>query len=198
MQSNQYPNDPNYMPPLQENPQGVPPYQGQPVYPNQPGVPQYQGQPGVPPYQGQPDVPQYQGQPGVPYGTPPNQYGVPPNQYAQNPAQQKSQARKYGVAKVMDYLQWVLLALELLFLLRFVLKLIGADPYNAFAQALYNFTGFFLYPFHGIVQSTTLGKTGNSVIEWSTLIGMAVYAIIFYLIKLLLRTTISRPQEPIQ
>ena len=54
----------------------------------------------------------------------------------------KEQKRKYGVAKVMDYLQWVLLALELLFLLRFVLKLIGADPNNPFAQALYNFTGF--------------------------------------------------------
>src|SRR5260370_41424994 len=40
MQSNPNPNDPNYMPPLQENPQGVPPYQpGQPVYQKQPGVP---------------------------------------------------------------------------------------------------------------------------------------------------------------
>ncbi len=139
MQSNPYPNDPNYMPPIQESPQGVPPYQpAQPVYQNQPGMPPYQGQPGVPPYQGQP---------GVPYGTPPNQYGVPPAQYAQDPALEKAQKRKYGVAKVMDYLQWVLLALELLFLLRFVLKLIGADPYNPFAQAPYKFTGFFLYPF---------------------------------------------------
>jgi YGGT family protein len=181
MQSNPNPNDPNYMPPLQENPQGVPPYQpGQPVYPNQPGVPPYQGQPGVP------------------YGTPPNQYGVPPAQYAQYPAQQKARARKYGVAKVMDYLQWVLFALEMLFLLRFVLKLLGADPNNSFAQALYNFTGFFLYPFEGIVPSTTIGPNGNGVIEWSTLVGMAVYALLFYLIKLLLRITISRPQEPIE
>jgi YggT family protein len=174
MQSNQYPNDPNYIPPLQENPQGVPPYQpGQPGYPNQPGVPQYQGQPGVP-------------------------YGTPPNQYVEDPALKKAQARKYGVAKVMDYLQWVLIALELLFLLRFVLKFLGADPNNAFAQALYNFTGFFLYPFLGIVPTTKIGTNGNSVIEWSTLIGMAVYALLFYIIKLLLRTTISRPQEPIQ
>jgi YGGT family len=180
MQSNQYPNDPNYMPPIQESPQGVPTYQpAQPVYQNQPGVPPYQGQPGVP------------------YGTPPNQYGVPPTQYVQDPALVKEQKRKYGVAKVMDYLQWVLLALELLFLLRFVLKLIGADPNNPFAQALYKFTGFFLYPFLGIVPTTTIGPNGNGVIEWSTLIGMAVYALLFYLIKLLLRTTISKPQEPI-
>ena len=108
MQSNPYPNDPNYMPPIQETPQGVPPYQpAQPVYPNQPGVPPYQGQPGVPPYQAQP---------GVPYGTPPNQYGVPPAQYVPNLALEKEQKRKYGVAKVMDYLQWVLFALEMLFL----------------------------------------------------------------------------------
>jgi YggT family protein len=187
MQNNPYPNDPNYRPPIQESPQGVPPYQpAQPVYQNQPGVPPYQGQPGP-----------YQGQPGVPYGTPPNQYGVPPAQYVPNPALVKQQKRKYGVAKVMDYLQWVLLALELLFLLRFVLKLIGADPNNPFAQALYKFTGFFLYPFLGIVPSTTIGPNGNGVIEWSTLIGMAVYAVIFYLIKLLLRVTISKPQEPI-
>jgi YggT family protein len=191
MQNNPNPNDPNYMPSLQENPQGVPPYQpAQPVYQNQPGVPPYQGQPGVPPYQGQPGVPPYQGQPGVPYTT-------QPNQYTQNPAQQKKQARKYGVAKAMDYLQWVLFALEMLFLLRFVLKLLGADPNNPFAQALYNFTGFFLYPFSGIVPTTTIGPNGNGVIEWSTLIGMAVYAVLFYLIKLLLRITISRPQEPI-
>ena len=130
--------------------------------------------------------------------TPPNQYSVPPAQYRQNASQKKKQSRKYGVAKAMDYLQWVLLALELLFLLRFVLKLLGADPYNQFAEALYKFTGFFLYPFEGIVHSTTIGPNGNGVIEWSTLVGMAVYALIFYLIRLLLRITISKPQETIE
>jgi hypothetical protein len=175
---------------MQGNPQGVPPYQpAQPVYQNQPGVPPYQGQPG--PYQARPGVPPYQAQPGV-------QYGVQQVQYAQSPAQKKKQARKYGVAKAMDYLQWVLLALEMLFLLRFVLKLLGADPYNPFAQALYKFTGFFLYPFLGIVPTTKIGTHGNSVIEWSTLVGMAVYALVFYLIKLLLRITISKPQETIE
>ena len=173
MQPNQYPNDPNYRPTYQENPQGVPPYRlAQPEYPSQ-------------------QVPPYQGQPGA-------QYAAPPGQYPQNPAQKKEQKRKYGVAKAMDYLQWVLLALELLFLLRFVLKLVGADPYNPFAEALYKFTGFFLYPFEGIVPTTTIGPNGHGVIEWSTLVGMAVYALIFYLIRLLLRITISRPQETIE
>jgi YggT family protein len=180
MQSNPNPNDPNYMPPLEQVP------------PHQPA--QYQNQPGVPPYQNQP---------GAPYATPPNpyrapQYAAPPASYVQRATQQqKKQARKYGVAKVMDYLQWVLLALELLFLLRFVLKLIGADPNNQFAATLYAFTGFFLAPFEGIVPSTTLGANGNAVIEWSTLVGMAVYAVLFYLVRYLLRITVSRPREPI-
>ncbi len=186
MQSNPYPNDPNYMPPLEEIPPAVPPYQSAP--------PVYQNQPGMPPYQGQP---------GVPYATAPNQYVAPqyvapPVQDTQSAANQKAQARKYGVAKFMDYLQWVLFALEMLFLLRFGLKLLGADPTNPFAQALYNFTGFFLAPFEGIVPSTTLGTKGIAVIEWSTLVGMAVYALLFYLVRLLLHITISRPEEPVE
>jgi YggT family protein len=157
-------------------------------------MPPYQGQPGAPPYQGQPGVPPYQQQPGPPYMQPGYQYVAPP---AQTAAQQKKRRRKYGVAKVMDYLQWVLLALEMLFLLRFVLMLVGADPNNQFAQALYKFTGFFLYPFEGIVPSTPLGK-GGAVIDWSTLVGMAVYALVFYLVRLLLHITISRPEEPVE
>jgi hypothetical protein len=124
-----------------------------------------------------------------------NPYPNDPN-YMPPREQQKKQARKYRVARVMDYLQWVLYALEILFLMRFVLKLLGADPTNQFAVTLYNFTGFFLAPFESIVPSTQLGTNGVTIIEWSTLVGMAVYALLFYLVKLLLRITVSRPHEP--
>ena len=190
MQSNPYPNDPDYIPPMEDIQPAVPPYQ--------PAPPGYQNQQGMPPYQGQPGMPPYQQQPGAPYMQPGYQYVAPPAQNAaQQAAQQKKRRRKYGVAKFMDYLQWVLFALEMLFLLRFCLMLVGADPTNPFAQALYKFTGFFLYPFEGIVPSTPVGK-GTSVIEWSTLVGMAVYALVFYLVRLLLHITISRPEEPIE
>jgi YGGT family len=173
MQSNPYPNDPNYVPPIE----GIPP---------------------ASPYQNQQVPPSYQQ--AAPNMQPANQYAAPPVQAVESTVreQQKAQARKYGVAKVMDYLQWLLFALEMLFLLRFVLKLLAADPTNPFAEALYNFTGFFLNPFVGIVPSTTLGPNGNAVIEWSTLVGMAVYALLFYIVRYLLRITISRPQEPIE
>ncbi len=181
MQSNPNPNDPNYMPPMEDIQPAVPPYQ--------PAPPVYQQQPGVPPYQQQP---------GMPYTQPPEQYVAPPTQGVESAGQQQERRRKYGVAKFMDYLQWVLFALEMLFLLRFCLMLVGADPTNPFAQALYNFTGFFLAPFEGIVPSTPVGTKGVAVIEWSTLVGMAVYALIFYLVRLLLHITISRPEEPVE
>jgi uncharacterized protein YggT (Ycf19 family) len=183
------PNDPNYPPPMEE------------IQPNslyQPASPPYQSQPGVPLYQGQPEEPIYYSQPTVPHTPPADQYAAVPPRASRRAAQEKAQARKYSIAKVMDYLQWLLVALEMLFLLRFILMLVGADPTNPFCVFLYTLTGFFLAPFEGIVPSTKLGTQGYAVIEWSTLVGMAVYAVIFYLLKLLLHVTISRPEEPIE
>lgn len=170
MQSNPYPNDPNY---------------SQPTETNQPMAPyQQEGQYVPPPIQGQ------QGQP-VP---PPYQYTT---QASQGSGMSDGQASKYAIGKIIDFIRWFIVALELFFLLRFVLELIGADPLNPFAQFLYALTGFFLFPFLGIVPNTHLGTRGNAFIDWSTLIGMAVYGIVYMILRLFLRTTISRPQEPL-
>ncbi len=40
--------------------------------------------------------------------------------------------------------------------------------------------------------------TKGAFIDWSTLIGMAVYAILYLILRLFLRTTVSRPEEPIE
>src|SRR6266487_5691297 len=152
MQSNPYPNDPNYSQPTETNP----------------------------PYQGQQE----------------GQYVPPPVQ--QSTAMSEGESCRYTIGKIIDFIRWIIVALELLFLLRFVLELIGADPNNPFAQFLYNFTGFFLYPFLGIVPNTYLGANKVAFIDWSTLIGMAVYAILYLILRLFLRTTVSRPEEPIE
>jgi len=168
----------------------------QPTEPNSP-TPQYQqeGQYVTPPYQGQGryEPPPYQGQP-IP---PPYQYTTPPPAMQQSSAMNRRSSRKYTIGKIIDFIRWFIVALELLFLLRFVLELIGADPNNIFAQFLYNFTDFFLYPFLGIVPNTKIGQNG-AFIDWSTLIGMAVYGILYWILKLFLRTTVSRPEEPIE
>ncbi len=172
MQPDQYPNDPEYMHPSESNPPPTP-YQRGEHY-------------AQPPYQQ-----------GGQYMPPSYQYPDQPPQGGQQAPMRQDKNAKYVIAKTIDYIRWALLALELLFILRFVLKLIGADPINPFAQFLYGLTGFFLYPFEGIVPNTKLGTHGVAVFEWSTLIGMAVYGIIIWILVLFLRTTVSKPEEPI-
>ena len=176
MQPNPFPEDTTYRQPTEPNPP-TPQYQ-------QEGQ---QGQYVPPPYQ------RPQGQP-IP---PPYQYTTPPPPVQQRSAMSDGSSRKYTVGKIIDFIRWIIVALELLFLLRFVLELIGADPNNIFAQFLYKFTGFFLYPFLGIVPNTYIGKNG-AFIDWSTLVGMAVYGILYWILRLFLRTTVSRPEEPIE
>jgi len=186
MQPNPFPEDMKY---------------GQPTEPNPP-TPQYlqEGQYVSPPYQGQQGsqyAPSpYQGQPGQPI-PPTYQYTNPPPPVQQSSAMSEESSRRYTIGKIIDFIRWIIVALELLFLLRFVLELIGADPNNIFAQFLYKFTGFFLYPFLGIVPDTYIGKNG-AFIDWSTLVGMAVYGILYWILRLFLRTTVSRPEEPIE
>jgi hypothetical protein len=201
MQSNPYPNDPNYSQPTETNPPMAPYQQGgqyaQPQYPNQAGEPTmpplYEGQQG-----GQYAQPPYQSQQGAPVTPPAYQYTAPPAQASQGADVSTGQSPKYVIGKVIDYIRWFIVFLELLFLLRFVLELIGADPTNPFAEFLYAFTGFFLYPFLGIVPDTYIGPKKVAFIDWSTLIGMAVYGILYWVLRLLLRTTVSSPEEPIQ
>lgn len=181
-QPNPYPNDPAY-------PQLGP-------YPNDPTYLQPNTYPNDPPY-AQPTEEYPRGSPyqqGRQNMQPP--YPVP--SYQQVPRDQKPpHGARYIIAKVIDYITWAILVLEAIFLLRFFLKLVGADPNNLFAQFLYNLTGFFLYPFAGIVPSGKFGTNVIHVFEWSTLIGMLVYGLLFWILKYFLRTAVSSPEEPI-
>ncbi len=92
----------------------------------------------------------------------------------------------FAIAKLNDFLLWLAVVLEITLLLRFFLKLIGANQSNVFAGFLYAFTDIILHPFSGIVGSLF-------TFEWSTLIGMLVYGLIFYAVRRFLRILISNP-----
>jgi uncharacterized membrane protein len=73
---------------------------------------------------------------------------------------------------------WTILGiLEVLLALRFVLKLIGANPNSGFAVFMYGLTGVFTAPFTGLVSTWVSGET---VLELTTLIAMAIYALLFW------------------
>jgi len=75
---------------------------------------------------------------------------------------------------------WTILSLlEILLALRFALKLIGANPNAGFAVFMYGITGVFVMPFTGLVATWFSGET---ILEVTTLIAMAVYALFAWVV----------------
>lgn len=107
--------------------------------------------------------------------------------------QRKAMTAKFVIGKFNDYLVWFLTVLETMLALRFLLKLIGADPGNLFAGFLYAVTGILLLPFLNIVPSPTIHQ--NASFEFSTLIGMLVYFLIFYALRRFVHLLISTPED---
>lgn len=88
---------------------------------------------------------------------------------------------------------WLLLGiLEVLLALRFALKLIAANPASPIAAAIYGFTDLFLFPFAGLTATPAMG---GMVLEISTLIAMAVYALIAYAVERVVWLIFYRPRE---
>lgn len=111
--------------------------------------------------------------------------------------QEEALTLRFAIGKLNDYLLWFLMVLEVTLLIQFFLMLIGAAPGNLFAGFMYALTTIPLFPFNGIVPNTRLG-TGGAAIEWSTLIAMAVYFLVFYALRRFLHILISSPEEPVQ
>jgi YggT family protein len=82
--------------------------------------------------------------------------------------------RQANLRRVGLFIWLVTIALEAMIGLRFLLKLIAANPSNPFAQLVYGFTDLFLWPFQGLTI-TPAGPNGM-VLEISSLIAMLVYA----------------------
>lgn len=85
----------------------------------------------------------------------------------------------------------ILSALEIILLLRFVFKLLGANTGNGFIQVLYGFTNPLVWPFHDIFTNPATGS--QSVFEFSTLIAMLIYALLAWAVVSLINF-ILRPK----
>jgi len=86
---------------------------------------------------------------------------------------------------------WAVLGLlEILLGLRFLLKLIAANPDSGFAVFIYGITKPFIAPFALLVGTPT---AGGMIFEATTLIAMAVYALLFWGIVSVIRIAMNRP-----
>src|ERR1051326_3633743 len=130
--------------------------------------------------------------------TPPVSETVTHNELEENLELRQDEARtlKFVIGKTGDFLRWFSIVLEVMLGIRFLLKLIGADPNNAFAAFLYALTDIILFPFNTLVQNPSLHV--NQAFEITTLIGMGIYALLFWLLRSFVRILVSEPHEPVE
>lgn len=96
------------------------------------------------------------------------------------------------VARIVHIMNYVVGALELLLVIRFVLHLLGANPASTFASFIDGLSYPFVVLFSNLVQNPAVGTTG--VLELTTLIAMLVWAIVAWLIGRLFWLLLSRPR----
>ncbi len=110
----------------------------------------------------------------------------------EDPNRQRANIR-WWAARVIYYILGVL---EVILLLRFLFRLLGANAGNGFVAFLYNLSYVFAAPFLGIF--TNPGQ-GNNVFEITTLIAMLIYALIAWglvsLVRLVFAPTYSGGQR---
>ncbi len=88
---------------------------------------------------------------------------------------------------VTNVIWYILGLIEVLLALRFVLKLLGANPNSGFVDFMYSITNILTLPFDNIfgIARTNAGNV-TSVFEPSILVAAAVYGLIFWgIVKLL-------------
>ena len=98
--------------------------------------------------------------------------------------------RRLRSALVTQIIWGVLCLLEILLGLRVMLKLIGANPDSGFAVFIYGITKPFLAPFTALVGTPT---SGGTILEVTTLIAMAVYALFFWVVVRVILIAATRP-----
>jgi uncharacterized membrane protein len=80
--------------------------------------------------------------------------------------------------------------LEILLGLRFILKVIAANPNSGFAVFIYGLSKPFTAPFNTLLGTPSVG---GAVFEVTTLIAMAVYALLFWVLVRVIQIVADRP-----
>jgi len=92
---------------------------------------------------------------------------------------------------MVQRIMWSVLGfLEILLALRFMLKLIAANPDSGFAALIYGITAPFIAPFALLIGTPT---SGGMVLEVTTLFAMSIYALVFWGIGRVIQIAMDRP-----
>jgi len=109
-----------------------------------------------------------------------------PDQHPQTAYHQKK-----AIFKTYQVIWYVVGLIEFILIFRFLFRLLGANPASGFVNLIYGLSAPLIAPFVGIFR-TAAG--GANALEWSTLIAMAIYAILAYGLEQLLQ--LVKPTTP--
>ncbi len=88
---------------------------------------------------------------------------------------QKAYGTKKAIFRLYQVIWYILGVVEVFLAARILLKLIAANPNSGFTNFVYSISAPLALPFKGVLGTTT---SLDSTIEWSTIIAMAVYAVV--------------------
>lgn len=91
---------------------------------------------------------------------------------AHGEAPQKVYEKKKTIFRFNQIIWYILGFVEILLVFRFILKVLGANPFVGFTSLIYMLTTPLAAPFSGILG---VSLAGNSIYEWSTVIAGIVY-----------------------
>lgn len=98
--------------------------------------------------------------------------------------------RQAMLNKVVNFIYYLVAALEVLLLIRFILRLSGANVENEFARTIYAISQPFYAPFSTLFISPAWNES-RSVFDVNVLVGMAVYALLAWLVVRLIQILFS-------
>ncbi len=100
--------------------------------------------------------------------------------------------RDYTLSKIIQAIWLFVGFLEIMLAIRFLLRLLAANPENPFAVFTYGLTGPLVWPFVTLFGTP---QAGGSVFEWYTIFAMVFYWLLAWLITKLIVLIWDRPVE---
>jgi YggT family protein len=103
----------------------------------------------------------------------------------------RSARRGNAFTWIVNSIFWLTGMLEILLGMRFLLRLLGANPENQFAQLINNLSAPFIAPFSTLFISPT-SSGGANIFDVNVVIAIATYALLSYLVVALIRFIFHR------
>jgi hypothetical protein len=120
----------------------------------------------------------------------PTQPGQPGYSYERQRYNEPAPSDNWNIWRAESIVYLILGVVEVLLVIRFILKLLAANPSAGFSSFIYNITAPLVAPFEGVFPSPT---RNSSVVELASLLAMIVYALLAWGIVRLIDLARRRP-----